>query len=661
MDSHPDLYFYLNRAMKPPSDSLLVLNESSGSDPYSRKTSDAASMTARFDSFFLGVFMQLPEPCFLTDASGNITFFNTAAASLTGFDTGQRHSFLHLLDEVASVIMASMLRQQQAVETAPLKMKASKGEVWCKCKISPLDLPGLHEKVMLIQLADVRNSAPWIETGSIRALALAIECIPLPVFVKDKYLVYTACNQVFCDMLGKKREEIIGRNTLELCPAQYAQTYVNADKELQTSGPVQIYEAEVPFGDGQVHNMLFLKTLIKDKRGDFEGIVGIMLDITERRNVEELLSQHEDTFRELLLNQGEGMAIVDEDEIIILANPASERIFSVEPGSLEGRNLDEFIIPEDRQRIKDETLKRKNKETSTYEVGIVDAKGHCKHLLVTATPHFDRKHHFVGTIGIFRDITGRKHHERALRDSKEKLMQMNQHKDRLISVLAHDLRNPLHSMLGFSELLLLHGENYDAQKRKEYQQYIYHTISTTCVVLENLLDWVKYQRKIMRFDPQIFNLHDLLSECVGAVQPQAYIKNIHLVNQSSHSVWVIADRSAIEIVTRNLLSNAIKFSDEGGHVTLGITETNDEVSVMVCDEGVGIAQAEIETLFDENRNKSTAGTMGEKGVGLGLYLCKELVEKSEGQITVESQVGKGTCFCFTLKKSRQLKKPGKYS
>ncbi len=256
-------------------------------------------------------------------------------------------------------------------------------------------------------------------------------------------------------------------------------------------------------------------------------------------------------------------------------------------------------------------------------------------------PEFNEKNQVPSVLGVSRDIT-------LLKKSEIKLLLSNADKDLFISILAHDLRNPFNAILGFSELLMDGLRTYDLDTI-EKQIGIIHAISQkTYSLLEDLLMWAKSQSGKLDFNPKLIDFSRVCQETVDNVKMNALSKNISVEYLSNGEIPLSADENMLKIVIRNLLSNSVKFTDRGGQIDIRTEQTASYLIVTISDNGVGIARERVNNLFEISQRITTPGTANEKGTGLGLLLCKEFVEKHGGKIWVESTVGKGSHFKFTL-------------
>lgn len=230
----------------------------------------------------------------------------------------------------------------------------------------------------------------------------------------------------------------------------------------------------------------------------------------------------------------------------------------------------------------------------------------------------------------------------------ETLHELNATKDKFFGIIAHDLKNPFNSMLGFSDMLNENFDSYDTTEQKKILGLIHTGIQNTYNLLDNLLLWSQSQKGIINFKPEKSNLFLLANDSISLLNQSAEKKSISLINQIPENVFVKADKNMLSVILRNLISNAIKFTSTGGEVILKAEDKERFTEIEIKDTGVGIAKEVQSKLFDISKNTSTHGTEKETGTGLGLILCKEFTEKNNGKIWVNSELGKGSSFKFTI-------------
>lgn len=257
---------------------------------------------------------------------------------------------------------------------------------------------------------------------------------------------------------------------------------------------------------------------------------------------------------------------------------------------------------------------------------------------VTLTSLFERQTIYSGKIMLFRDITDRK-------QSEHKLQELNQLKDRLFSIISHDLRSPLLSLMDI--LSMANDGMVSDEEFKSYIPTLAKNIGYTSGLVENLLQWSKSQLEGTIIHPVSFDVKDNVAYVLNSFGQVAADKGISLHNNINLPTVVYADMDMIQAVLRNLISNAIKFCQSGDKISVSADLQADKATIRVADTGVGIAPNNVTKLFGTN-NFTTRGTINEQGTGLGLLLCKDFIEKNGGTISVESRQGEGSSFYFTL-------------
>lgn len=236
-----------------------------------------------------------------------------------------------------------------------------------------------------------------------------------------------------------------------------------------------------------------------------------------------------------------------------------------------------------------------------------------------------------------------------LEAQKIALAEMNASKDKFFSIISHDLRGSFGTLLGFAQLVTENFEHYSQDKIKAFAVKMRVSAEKLYALLENLLTWSKIQRGAMERAPRRIDLHDIAQENLDLFASQAEHKQITLSSGIPQGTAAYADQSMVTTVLRNLISNALKFTAPGGRVSVAATECDEHfLAVAVADTGVGIPAEELLKLFRIDTHYKHVGTAGEQGTGLGLILCKELVEKNGGRVAVASAIDQGTTFTFTL-------------
>jgi signal transduction histidine kinase len=229
-----------------------------------------------------------------------------------------------------------------------------------------------------------------------------------------------------------------------------------------------------------------------------------------------------------------------------------------------------------------------------------------------------------------------------------KLTELNATKDKLFSIIGHDLKNPYQSLIGFSNILIQDYKELSEEELKEFVGYIFEASEMGNRLLQNLLDWSRSETGRLKYEPEQFLLYEIINEAINLAANTTMQKEINIISSIPDDQEVFCDRNMVYTVLRNLVSNAIKFSYRGGVIKIFSEVKDSFVEVSVADSGVGMTNTFMEDLFKLEKRVTKDGTENEKGTGLGLYLCKEFIEKNHGTIRVISEPGKGSTFVFTL-------------
>ncbi len=246
------------------------------------------------------------------------------------------------------------------------------------------------------------------------------------------------------------------------------------------------------------------------------------------------------------------------------------------------------------------------------------------------------------------DISDRKEIEQTLHENAIELKKLNSEKDKFIRILAHDLKNPFNSLLGFSDILSENLNNFDKEKTERYIHLLNQSLHNTYDLLEDLLLWSKSQTKNLQFTPQLLNVNDVFSGKIEHLKAHAHMKNITIKFHEADNIEMFADVNMIKIILRNLILNAVKFTHSNGAINIYAEKKDPFALITISDNGIGIDKKDIPKIWEITEKYTSVGTDGEKGTGLGLALCKEFIEKHGGRIWVESELGKGSDFKFTI-------------
>ncbi|HNP78157.1 MAG TPA: histidine kinase N-terminal 7TM domain-containing protein [Cyclobacteriaceae bacterium] len=342
---------------------------------------------------------------------------------------------------------------------------------------------------------------------------------------------------------------------------------------------------------------------------------------------------------QLIENLHEGMLVLDKAGRAVDCNATMRSFFPENSGKIIGSSFTDLFANHGSLA---QLLARQSNGHEEFTVTADDGE---RVYEVSATVLEDDKGVFVGTLLVFWDITRRKKTTEKLEQQTEKLAELNALKNKMFSVIAHDLRSPLASIS--SLLNLAQSGDLTPDDIHAMMPALSQNVSSTSAMLDNLLHWAKSQLDGEQIKCTYFDFKILALGNTEFFLRPAFLKGVHLINRITEEHKVYADQSMIDLVLRNLISNSIKFCEPGDSIILESESQPDGLLVMVKDSGVGMDAELLSRLFDMN-HISRPGTNNEKGTGLGLKLCKDFIEKNRGKLWIKSDPGKGTTVYFRL-------------
>jgi PAS domain S-box-containing protein len=356
--------------------------------------------------------------------------------------------------------------------------------------------------------------------------------------------------------------------------------------------------------------------------------------------------QREHYYTSILNNIGDPVFVKDDQSRLVIVNDAFSSIFGLTRENIIGKTLAEDVSPEEQEiflkidkQVLEDGIENINEETLTI-------RGGKTRTISTRKTRFIDSEGKKYLVGVIHDITERKKSEVSLKESEQQLKELNTTKDKLFSIIAHDLRTPFTNIIGLTGLLI--DNSIDFEESEKYIKILNSSAKNTLILLDNLLNWAKSQTGQLIFKPEKIIISNVIQEIIALNKLHSDTKSISVSYTSSNDLEVFADVNMLRTVLRNLISNAIKFTNTGGHVNIKSILKNNHVEISISDNGIGMNEEKHKFLFEIISNTTTLGTANENGSGLGLVLCKEFVNKNGGTIWAESEEGKGSCFKFTL-------------
>lgn len=497
-------------------------------------------------------------------------------------------------------------------------------------------------------------------------------------------------NHKTCELFGFSKENIIGRDFTDFVPEAIAGNLRDTvEKTFKEVIPPQVGdEIAMLTTSGEMKIIQWNNTVLRDETGKVVRLMSLGLDVTNKRKEEKIqqvifrIIQHSNTesdleelFRfihtslsELMLAENFYIALYDEENQVITFPYFIDKYDKEAPPMKMGRGLTEYIIRSGKAELI--TKERDNELVAAGETDVVGTQSaiwlgiplkirdHTMGALVVQDyenedtyTEKDKQILEVVAYPISRAIE-RKIVEQERKELIRKLSKMNESKDKLFSLISHDLRSPFNSLLGFSEILNTEYDSLTHDEIKEYLNVIFEASKNLYGMTNNLLQYSRFQVGRFEFQPVEINLTRLIQKNLNLLKGNAIRKEISLTAEMDDEVLVFADEDMLNSTVQNIISNAVKFTPRGGEVRIKVEiipffDTATHVKVTIEDNGIGISRTDLEKIMSQEILTSP-GTEREYGTGLGLLIVKEFVEKNGGRIDIKSKVNQGTSFSFTL-------------
>jgi PAS domain S-box-containing protein len=381
-------------------------------------------------------------------------------------------------------------------------------------------------------------------------------------------------------------------------------------------------------------------------------------DISESKKAEKALLENLEIRTALFEGSRDPMLIVDLDGNCRFANPAMTRVFGYSLEDVIGKPFPGIEEYEDNTFADWVQSCRKGIGVSNYETQRKTKSGRVIPVSITISPIKNAKGELIYLSFYYRDISESKKAKEELmvanesiKKYAEELKESNANKDKFFSIIAHDLRSPFQGLLGFCNLLDAEYDNLNIEENKFIIHNIGESAKNIFALIENLLEWTRIQSGRKEFVPKKLCLYEEALTAIISQKIQAINKNITLKNLVDENIFVKADENMLQTVMRNLISNGTKFTHGGGSVAVSAAVLKDFVEICIEDTGMGIAEEDIPRMFRIETHFVMQGTAKEPGTGLGLVLCREFIQKHGGSLRVESVLGQGSRFYFTIPKA----------
>lgn len=445
-------------------------------------------------------------------------------------------------------------------------------------------------------------------------------------------------NKAWETTLGYTIDELQGSSFVKLLHPDDLESTLTFTRNSTKEGTIVTYDNRYLTKSGETVYLEWRAAISGDK------YYAVARDITDHIKLKNSVTESEAVLKSLINSITESAFLMELDGTVVICNPITAERLKRSGEDLTGVNmfdlLDEKTAAFRREKL-DEVIRTKT------AVQFEDTrKG--SNILNSIYPVFNSSGEVVRFAVFGYDITHRRNTITELEALSSELKDLNERKNKFISILAHDLRGPFHPLLNSLDLLNSDYDQFTEEERRQFIKSSYEIAQTQFALLESILEWSKATQGKLRVNSERFLISTVINRALSQMMPVFDSKNILLQYTPQEDLFVQADTEMFLTIIRNLLSNALKFSDSGSQVWITQKSTEKTVEVSIIDNGRGIENENLHKLFDISTSHSTRGTFNEKGSGLGLLLCKELLDKMHGTMTISSELGMGTIVTITL-------------
>lgn len=584
------------------------------------------------------------------DQAGTVIELNRAAESMFGYSAAQAVG-----QELAELIIPPALREAHRRGMAHL-LATGEGPVLNKrLELSAVRSNG-EEFPVELAITRIATEGPPIFTGHIRDITgrcraeeevrraaqrvqTVLESITDAFYSLDREWRFTYVNEQAQRVLERPRADLLGRSFWEVFPYKAKMAYYSEfHRALETGQPAafELYSAPLK------------KWLGVHAYPSDEGLSVYVQDITERKQAQKALEDNLGLLRAIIDGTDNHIFIKDVESRYLLINPAGAALFGTTSEAAVGKDDSAFFPPESvrANRASDAEIMASGKSRTYESSDVINGVEHV--FLSTKSPYRDAAGNLLGVIGIAREITDQRSVAEALRAAKEEAERANAAKSEFLSRMSHELRTPLNAILGFGQLLEMSAQS---ERQRENVSHILKGGRHLLGLINEVLDISRIESGKIELSLEAVKVAELFNAAAALIQPLAAQRNVRIGRcmGAAANGALLADRQRLSQVVLNLLSNAVKYNRPGGTVSFSCEPGTKEgfLRLRVSDTGPGIAAADLGKLFTPFERLG-AERSGIEGTGIGLALCKRLVEAMGGSIGAESTLGRGSAFSLEL-------------
>lgn len=639
----------------------------------------------------------------LFDSAENILKTNIRFQNLFGYDENELKlkNFKEIIDNDDLKIFNNLLDNLRFDKSNQIrtKIKLLNGKFesfWADLSISAVTSGNKDDHYFIASIIDISDlieiEKKFEEEQNLQQYFM--DYVPDSIYFKDKQHRFIKVNKATINKFGlKSANDLIGKTDADFFGEEHALTAREDEVRIIEEGISIINKIEKEtWADGKVTWASTTKIPLRDQKNEIIGTFGITRDITELKKSEEIrdalykisnavtsvpdIQNLFATIHKIIMGLMKAdnfyIAMYDEETNMVSFPYFVDLVDSPPKPRKAGRGLTEYILRIGKPQLIDaETDLKLRASGETSLIGEptqiwlgVPLKVRDKSIgVIVVQDYNDQTTYGENEKAILTYVSeqialviDKKYREQKIIEYSEELRESNATKDKFFSIIAHDLKSPMQGILGLSRMIF---EEYDSMNDEEVRssiEILKDSTETTYRLIENLLEWSRLESGKMKYQPAYQNMFMIIEDTRMLLNQNARFKDITIRNKVLHNCVVWGDSNMLHSLLQNLISNAIKFTPTGGTIEIIQEDLDDKINFSVVDTGVGIRQQDIDKLFRVDESFSTRGTMDERGTGLGLVLCNEIVNIHGGKMEIQSEVGKGTKISFLLNKYNPLTK-----
>jgi len=608
---------------------------------------------ARYRSIFENASMGI----FRTTLEGRYVMANQKLAEIYGYPSPQ--ALIRSVRNIASDIYVDQDKREEFV-----RLIHEKGEVVdFESRVRRRDGKIIWVSENAWALRDERGRVAYYE-GAVQDITARrdsealyqslVNSLPLAIFRKDIKGRFTFVNPVFCKLLGKDKEEILGRRDHDFYEPALADSY-RADDQwvMETGKTLERTEENISPQTGKKLYVHVIKAPLYNSAGRLIGVQGIFWDETKRHEAEQELARERALLQALLNNTQDSIYFKDRKSRFRRCSAAMAKLFNVEsPAELVGKTDRDFFTAEHaEQAYRDEQkIIRTGKPLLEITEKETFPDGTCRWVLTSKMPLRDEDQKIIGTMGISKNITRLIEAEEALRRARDEALAASRAKTQFLANISHELRTPIHTMIAAVEILLRKGLS---SEQRQYLERIQNSATVLLGHVDEILDMIRLDSTKMQLNPRPFDLEETVERAAEFLAQSAQRKGLELICEIERRFpRLVGDASRLRQVVLNLLTNAVKYTEQGEiRLRLELLHEGSRSVRFRCaveDTGVGIPKEKQRAIFEAFQQADASDARAHQGLGLGLAIAQGIVKLMGGEIRLESEKGRGSRFWFDL-------------